>query len=67
MLLQLTRITRYDTRSAAARPQCTYTAGVDPMLVQCWATVEDGDLELTRHWVNVSSFLGYYVGAQCEM
>ena len=34
------------------------TRDVDPMLIQCWANVEDGGPTLNQYWVNVSCLLG---------
>ena len=33
------------------------TRDVQPMLVQCWDSVEDGSPTLYQHWLNVSCFL----------
>ena len=32
--------------------------GVQPMLVQCWATVVDGGPTLNQHWLDTSYLLG---------
>ena len=38
---------------SAQQTQC-----FNPMLVQCWASVEDGGPTLNQHWVDVSCLLG---------
>ena len=34
------------------------TRDIEPMLVQCWASVVDDGPALNQHWVNVSCLLG---------
>ena len=34
------------------------TRGIHPMLIQCWASVEDGGPTLKQHWVNAPCLLG---------
>ena len=36
------------------------TQDIDPMLVQCWASVVDGGPTLDQHWVDVLCLLGIY-------
>ena len=36
------------------------TRYIDPMLVQCWTSVVDGDPTLDQHWIDVSCLLGYH-------
>ena len=43
-------------RGDASTPQQTQV--IDPMLVQCWASVVDGGPTLDQHWVYVSCLLG---------
>ena len=37
------------------------TRGIHPMLLQCWASVEDGGPTLKQHWVNAPCLLGRQV------
>ena len=39
-------------------PLSQQTRGIHPMLLQCWASVEDGGPTLKQHWVNAPCLLG---------
>ena len=37
------------------------TRNIQPMLVQCWASVEDDGPTLYQHWLNVLCLLGIHI------
>ena len=37
------------------------TRDIEPLLVQCWASVVDGEPTLNQQWLNVSCLLGCFV------
>ena len=46
---------RYKGGSLGISPITQQTRDIDPMLVQCWASVVDDGPTLNQHWVNVST------------
>ena len=46
------------------------TRDVEPLSVQCWASVVDGGPTLNQQWLNVSSLLGWaniWLGVSCYL